>query len=187
MFRINEVVRYEGDLYRILSFTDDQAIWTLVEDTAAFPSLVYISELVEAIEEEVLVRVVDPFKHLAYITPEVGSADQIKRDKNYDLIKLIIDDPLYFDPTIRSSRINEVIDAKKTTKQTLYKLIRRYWQRGQTPNTLIPDYKNSGGKGKKRAVKGNKLGRPRKFMPGLGVAIDEQIERLFRIAIINIC
>jgi len=183
MFRINEVIRYEGDLYRILSFTGDQAVWIRVEDTASFPSLVYINELVEAIDEEVLVRVVDPFKHLAYITPEVGSVDQIKRDRNYDLIKRIIDDPLYFDPITRSSRINEVIDAKKSTKQTIYRLIRRYWQRGQTPNTLIPDYKNSGGKGKKRSAKGNKLGRPRKYMPGCGIVIDEQIERLFRIAI----
>ena len=183
MFRINEVVSYEGHLYRILSFIIDQAIWIRVEDTAAFPSLVYINELMEAIDKEKLVRKADPFADLAFITPERGSSAQIKRDSNYDLIRPIVDDPQYFDPKVRSLRINEVINIKKTTKQTLYKLIRRYWQRGQTPNSLIPDYKNSGGKGKKRIAKGKKLGRPRKFMPGVGVVIDEQIERLFRIAI----
>ena len=183
MFRINEVVCYEGYLYRILSLIDDQAIWIRVEDTAAFPSLVYINELMEAIDKEKLVRKADPFADLAFITPERGSSAQIKRDSNYDLIRPIVDDPQYFDPKVRSSRINEIIGTQKSTKQTLYKLVRRYWQRGQTPNALIPDYKNSGGKGKKRIAKGKKLGRPRKFMPGVGVAIDEQIERLFRIAI----
>ena len=183
MFRINEVVSYEGHLYRILSFIIDQAIWIRVEDTAAFPSLVYINELMEAIDKEKLVRKADPFADLAFITPERGSSAQIKRDSNYDLIRPIVDDPQYFDPKVRSSRINEIIGTQKSTKQTLYKLVRRYWQRGQTPNALIPDYKNSGGKGKKRIAKGKKLGRPRKFMPGVGVAIDEQIERLFRIAI----
>lgn len=73
-------------------------------------------------------------------------------------------------------RINEVIAIQGTTKKTLYTLMRRYWQRGQTPNALFPDYKNSGGKGKK-------LGRPRKYMPGVGAIVDEHIERLFRIAI----
>jgi len=161
----------------------DQVIWIRVEDTAAFPSLVCINELMEAIDKEMLVRTADPFADLAFITPELGSTAQIKRDRNYDLIKPIVEDPQSYDPKVRSSRINEVINTKKTTKQTLYRLVRQYWQRGQTPNSLIPDYKNSGGKGKKRTAKAKKLGRPRKFMPGVGVVIDEQIERLFRIAI----
>lgn len=183
MFRINEVVNYEGKLYRILSLMPDQVIWICVEDLAAFPSLVYMNELLEAIDKEVLVRANDPFIDLAYITPEPGSTARIKRDRNYDLIKLLVDDPFYFDPQVRSSRINEIIDSKGSTKQTLYKLARRYWQRGQTPNALIPDYKNSGGKGKKRTAKDKKIGRPRKYMPGVGVIIDDHIERLFRIAI----
>jgi hypothetical protein len=160
-----------------------QVVWILVEGSAAFPSLIYMNELVEAIDKEMLVRADDPFINLAYITPEPGSTSQVKRDRNYDLIKLLIDDPFYFDPKVRSSCINEIIGSKGSTKQTLYKLARRYWQRGQTPNALIPDYKNSGGKGKKRTTKDKKLGRPRKFMPGIGVIVDANVERLFRIAI----
>lgn len=48
---------------------------------------------------------------------------------------------------------------------------------------MLPDYKNSGGKGKKRVAKDKKLGRPRKYTPDVGAIIDESVERLFRIAI----
>ncbi|MBF4360230.1 transposase, partial [Vibrio anguillarum] len=65
----------------------------------------------------------------------------------------------------------------------LYRLIRQYWQRGQIVNALLPDYKNSGAKGKKRIPGEIKLGRPRKYNPGSGVNVDEFIEKLFRIAI----
>ncbi|QUX94494.1 hypothetical protein C0J08_03285 [Marinomonas sp. CT5] len=65
----------------------------------------------------------------------------------------------------------------------MYKLIRRYWQRGQTPNALLPDYKNSGAKGIKRTVKDKKLGRPCVYMEGTGALIDEKTEKLFRIVI----
>ncbi len=41
-----------------------------------------------------------------------------------------------------------MVQEHKVTKATVYKLLRRYWQRGQTPNALIPDYKNSGAPGK---------------------------------------
>lgn len=183
MFRINEVVKYDDKLYRILSLVPDQIVWICIDDTSAFPSLVNMDDLAEAIDREALVRAEDPFAKLAYLTPEQGSAAQIKRDRNYQIIKPLIEDPLYYVPKIRSARINEIIVAEETTKVTLYKICRRYWQRGQTPNTLIPDYQNSGGKGKKRIAKDKKLGRPRKYTPGVGALVDEQIERLFRIAI----
>lgn len=34
------------------------------------------------------------------------------------------------------------------TKQTVYRLLRRYWQRGMCKNALLPDYVNSGARGK---------------------------------------
>ena len=51
------------------------------------------------------------------------------------------------------------------------------------PNALIPDYRNSGGKGKKRIAKGKKLGSPRLHSEGTGAIIDEATEKLFRIVI----
>jgi fructose-1-phosphate kinase PfkB-like protein len=69
------------------------------------------------------------------------------------------------------------------TKQTLYRLARRYWQRGQTSNALLPDYKNSGGKGQNVSLKRKKLGRPKVYSSEQGVNVTEDIEKLFRRAI----
>ncbi|WDE05425.1 DDE-type integrase/transposase/recombinase [Thalassomonas viridans] len=183
MFQINEVVEYNQALYRILILLPDHLIWIALEDKSAFPRLMSQSELSTAIDEEILFRRQDPYVELAFQTPEEGSTARVKRDKNYQLIKPLLDSPECYLPKSRSAIINKIIAEQGSTKQTLYRLARRYWQRGQTPNALLPDYKNSGAKGKKRTGTAKKLGRPRKDMPGMGVIIDDFIERLFRIAI----
>jgi transposase InsO family protein len=183
MFRVNEVLKFEGRMFRVLSLLGPQLVWIGLEDPKGFPSLVLVDDLVKAFEEEILFRVEDPHARLALEMPEQGSPAQTKRDANYTLIRGIVGDPEYYNRKILTARIKEVLETGKASKPHLYKLLRRYWQRGQTPNALLPDYKNSGGKGKKRVVSGKKLGRPRVFTPGIGATIDTQTERLFRMAI----
>ena len=65
--------------------------------------------------------------------------------------------------------------------------MRRYWQRGKNKNALLPDYSNSGGRGKLKKAGDKKRGRPRKYahLPevGEGINISEADRRIFRIAI----
>jgi len=63
--------------------------------------------------------------------------------------------------------------------------LKRYWIRGKIVNALLPDYDRCGGRGKERNTKGVKLGRPRKHanIVGDGINVDEEIKRIFRIAI----
>ena len=180
MFRINEVINKDGSLYRILAILSGDTVWIALNDDAAFPSLVANSDLITAIENEALTRSADPYENLAFLLPEEGTIARIKRDHNYELIKPLATEPLFFEPKVRSAIINKIIKDTGSTKQTLYRLIRRYWQRGQTPNTLIPDFMNSGAKGAKRTTQVQKLGRPRIFTSGVGAIVDEQIEKLFR-------
>ena len=106
--------------------------------------------------------------------PIGGSITQIKRDENYNLIKPIIVHEQFYIPNVRSSLINEIIKNQKSTKQTLYRLLKQYWQRGQTPNALIPNYHNSGAKGNKR-VSNQKLGRKRILKEGIGAVITNVV------------
>ncbi|KAB1442884.1 DDE-type integrase/transposase/recombinase [Pseudodesulfovibrio senegalensis] len=183
MFKINEVLSYDGKQFRVLSLLGEQLVWIDINDSRAFPTLVFTQDLQLAIENETLTRTEDPFADQAFASPEPGSANQTRRDKNYGIIRNIIEDPEFHDAKIRAARIKTVLATQKISKPHVYKLLRRYWQRGQTPNALLPDYKNSGAKGKKRNANKNKLGRPREHTPGVGAIIDEQTERLFRIAI----
>lgn len=66
------------------------------------------------------------------------------------------------------------------TNQTVYRLLRRYWQRGMCRNALLPDYVNSGARGKRRKPNQAKLGRPRVVMEGKGSNVTPDIERIFR-------
>lgn len=183
MFQINEVVEYNEVPFRVLMLMPDHLIWIALDNTSAFPQLVNKKELEHAIDEEVLTRIDDPYYELAFQTPEEGTIAKTKRDNNYQLIKPLVESPEFYLAKSRSAIINQIIEKQGSTKQTLYRLARRYWQRGQTQNALLPDYKNSGAKGKKRIATNKKLGRPRKYMPGTGAIIDSFIERLFRIAI----
>lgn len=183
MFRINEVLKVEEKLFRVLMVLERDVVWINLDDESSFPDWIAIDELRSLIDGEKLIRVDDPFEELMFVSAEEGSTNQIKRDKNFELIRPLIEEPEYYDKRKRAKVINQILAERGSTKQTLYRLARRYWQRGQTPNALLPDYKNSGAAGKKRIAKDKKLGRPRVYTPGVGALIDEDIERLFRIAI----
>lgn len=183
MFRINDVLELDQERFRILRRLGDVFVWISIDSPSHFPALIDLDTLTEAIHNGALRRVDDPYTDLILSSPPDGSVAQVKRDQNYELIGPIIESDDFFLPKVRAKAIEDVMSNNKTTKQTLYRLIRQYWKRGQIPNALLPDYKNSGAKGKKRIPGEKKLGRPRKYEPGTGVNVDELIEKLFRIAI----
>lgn len=183
MLRVNEILKYHDVLYRILKISFDQIIWIDIESPSALPNAILLDEITSAIDDGQLSREEDPFSQLAFTLIKQGSSGQIKRDRNLGYIQDLVNNSECFDPKFRFSKINEICKNTGATKKTLYKLLRRYWQRGQIPNALLPDYKKSGAKGQKRTTPSCKLGRPRKYTPGIGAVVDETVERLFRIAI----
>ncbi|MBW4599033.1 MAG: transposase family protein [Calothrix sp. FI2-JRJ7] len=117
------------------------------------------------------------------------------RDKYWDIISsIVIQEPLVYYREKRGYLIKQVIEQYnsarsegKLIEKTVYKLIRRYWQRGKEKNSLLPDYSNSGGKGKPKASGEKKRGRPRKYSHepeiGIGINITEEDKKIFRLAI----
>jgi len=182
MLRINDVYQYQDFSIRILKILSEQIVWIDINDVKALPEILNKTELFHAIESFDAFRIEDPFQNIALKQPEKDSNSQLKRDENYNLIKPIIDHEQFYIPSIRSSLINEIINSKKSTKQTIYRLLRQYWQRGQIPNALIPNYQNSGAKGSKK-VASQKLGRKRTYKEGTGAIITQEIERLFHLTI----
>lgn len=92
-------------------------------------------------------------------------------------------EPDIYEPRRRGQLIARYAQLHGVSLPTVYRYLRRYWQRGQTPNALLPDYANSGARGKVRAASaGVKRGRPRKDGAEPGVNADEDIRRVFRVA-----
>ena len=181
MFQVNEVLEVDGKRYRILDAYVTDFIWFELHNPKALPKLVHLEQLKKFIDDGHLNRSKDPYEALLFETPEEGSKAFEKREKSMDLISTIVADSKCFDAKIRSHRIGEVVDREHTHKSVLYRLLRRYWERGQIANAFLPDYKFSGGKGKKRANAASKgVGRPRRYMPGNTAVVNEEAESLFR-------
>ncbi len=183
MFRINDVYKLQDKSFRILKMTPYHIIWIDIDSSSANPFLSEKNELIQSIEANEAELIEDPFANIALMKVIEGSIQQQKRDTGMELIRPLITHDQFFDPSIRFDLVKRILEQQKSTHQTIYRLARRYWQRGQIPNALIPSYQNSGAKGSKRIAKDKKLGRPRKSMPGIGALIDVNIERLFRINI----
>jgi putative transposase len=113
-----------------------------------------------------------PAKHLAL------------RDRAWSIIRELVEiEPAIYQPRQRGQLIAEYTERHGLSHPTLYRYLRRYWQRGQTPNALLPDYANSGARGKTRASsEGIKRGRPRKDGSAPGVNVDSGMRRIFRVA-----
>lgn len=113
-----------------------------------------------------------PAKHLAL------------RARAWSIVEpLVRHEPDIYEPRRRGQLIARYTQLHGVSHPTIYRYLRRYWQRGQTPNALLPDYANSGARGKVRAASaGVKRGRPRKDGTDPGVNADEEIRRVFRVA-----
>ena len=87
-----------------------------------------------------------------------------------------------YDPRRRAVLLAGYATAHGISKSSILRYLRRYWERGQTPDALLPDYGNSGAPGRTRAVTiGIKRGRPRKDA-ATGLNADERIRAIFRAA-----
>lgn len=184
MWRINEVVALDGETFRILYNHEGVIYWIKVLDEKGMPEEVTSIELSLWLDEERLKRVEDPYAFLQSIEVKPGSVQANKREKSFNLIKSIVSDAKRFDRSTRGQRVNEIVKEGLSTKASIYKLLRRYWQRGQIQNALLPDYRNSGAPGKLRvSARYEKSGRKKQFGSGQGRKVDEDIQRLFRIII----
>ncbi|WP_019602988.1 DDE-type integrase/transposase/recombinase [Teredinibacter turnerae] len=184
MFQANEVLEVEGKKYRILDAYATEFIWFELSNPKALPALVHLEVLEQLVRDERLARVDDPYSNLLLETPEKGSKAYQKRQKSMGIIASIVADAGCYEPKERAKRIELVVEKENSHKTSIYRLLRRYWERGQIPNAFLPDYKNSGGKGKKRVNAASKgIGRPRIYSEGSTATVSSEVESLFRTCI----
>jgi hypothetical protein len=130
-------------------------------------------------------------RHLEIRTEDHLTDPQRKlRDQAWAKIQVLVLDPKrrVFGSRRGGRLIRWWAQRKKLDRKTLYKYLRRYWQRGQTANALQPALHLCGGPGRRHKrgdVKNgaDKLGRPRELTASKGKNITKQDEEHFRAAI----
>lgn len=93
------------------------------------------------------------------------------RDTRWSLIKDIVsNEPDIYIKTNRNKLIQKLMSEKGLKHhKDIYRYLRQYWTNGKTPNSLLPNYKNSGGKGKEKSSGDLKRGRRSENYNGINV------------------
>ncbi|MGK7960598.1 DNA-binding protein, partial [Crocosphaera sp.] len=166
-----------------------------INATKGFPRSCPVKDIKEALKcQEVSKLELDPWIRIIQ-EENLSEKEKLLRDNAWKIISsLVIQEPDIYYRHLRGKLVKQVIadyenkyKGKKLAEKVVYKHLRRFWQRGKNKNALLPDYNNSGGKGKRRQAGDKKRGRPRKYKNhpeiGEGINITEEDRQIFRIAI----
>ncbi|MHB1393468.1 MAG: hypothetical protein ACYCYE_10415 [Clostridia bacterium] len=191
---VNDLIKWNGNsgpelIERVLWVDPDNIIAYLIDINAdeGFPVLRCIKEINDALVSNEAMRIENyPFVRLVK-GEELNEKERDIRDRAWAIISEMVDlvnEPLIYKREGRGPLVSKAVEKYGVTYATIYKYLRRYWQRGKTINALLPDYFNSGGKGKRKTPGSKKLGRPRKNadIAGAGVNVDEATKKIFRVA-----
>lgn len=128
---------------------------------------IYSREELEAKFQEAEIRVIqmDPFADLIRRSDDQLTDKQISaREHNYELLEPILTADegiaIYY-PKRRAKLIREVHIRSGVSRSYIYKMLSKWFKRGQVKNTLVPDYHRQGARGKRKPDSNVKRGRPR--------------------------
>ncbi|WP_144481232.1 Mu transposase C-terminal domain-containing protein [Cytobacillus oceanisediminis] len=146
----------------------------------------YIVEAINKLNARILTY--DPYL-MDKCVKEPSEKDKRIRDEAWKRIKDIVDlEPNIYGQKERGEIIGELIRTKGYHSKTINNDLRRYWKSGKTINGLLPLFSKCGAPGVERESKtGKKRGRKRKIEQVLkmdiGINIDEEMKKIFRVAI----
>jgi hypothetical protein len=195
MLFLNAILVYPGagtekaQRLRLLWLHPSNRVWFVIDidDPGAFPSIRESEELSDDVLQGralLLKPEEDPFLPITSMT--TPSDSQVRgRDAAWNSIAtIVVMLPEIFHPQRRSREITLHIESNGGSKQAIYDNLRRYWQRGQVKNALLPDFPNCGAKGKERNyTEGIKRGRPRKYGTEIGINVTKMTRKIFAVAV----
>jgi hypothetical protein len=186
----------EGCIDRVLWINQSgaEAVTIDIRNPKAWPIRHRIPDLVSAIgRDELRILTVDPYGCLVQPEDQIKATHREHREKSWSIIAPLIDsgDPRIFNYRSIDSPVHARAREKGKRKGTVYELLRRYWQRGQTKNALLPLFFNCGWrneidkKGQKKVrrrldgkVAQKKVGRRTRLRAdgeSVGVNVDESV------------
>lgn len=186
MIYINQVLQYTADSQRIRIIEIEQSYVYVVniDTTSAMPKRELYSHLELELNQGDLLIVTDPFAR-AIPDSELTVIQKNKRDEDWETVEK------YLLPNMnellkkqgREAKIREISEQSGLGKTKVKKLLSRYWQRGMNKNAMLPDYANSGGRGKTKKLSAEKVGRPRRVTVNgeyrSGINITDEIKTQF--------
>lgn len=184
MFMPNDVYSLASQRIRVLWSNRQAIFWIDIDGRNALPRVSPRNEFEHLMASGELNVITDPFLNISMSSPASGSKAEQVQNRAWEAIKdIVVKEPEIYQRATRGSLLLEVLERTGSTKQTVYRWLRRYWQCGMCKNALSGRYDLCGGAGKPKKLSNKKIGAPRKRTPGNGINVDDQIKALFRVAI----
>lgn len=191
---INDLIKTpleNGDIIERILWTDEENDLLVTIDVflkEALPIERSYSSICEAINaKESIIISTDPWFRVLNETSITEKAKSV-RERGWHIIAPIVSQdciPFIYSRHTRGQYVQEATARCKGHKNEVYRLLRRYWQRGMTMNALLPDYDKSGGRGKRKTKGDKKLGRPRKYPTIVGGEINEETRKIMDTCIVR--
>ncbi len=189
MFLPNDVIQYVApvrtirvlwiDRQRALAYTFELGL------PHSQPRTVALAALVEDVQQQrARLLLQDPYA----APPPPPLLPQKHRDlqaRAWDIVSALqAQAPQLYQPRERALMVARCAEEHGMSRPSVLRYLRRFWERGQTIDALLPDYGNSGARGKTRgASAGVKRGRPRKSGDHPGLNADADMRATFRAAV----
>lgn len=181
---VNELIKDLAcnKVYRLLWIDESNLVTYVIDidDSKALPFLLKVKDIQQGFIDNLYTKL--ELDHSSMVINHENLSEVMKknRDVAWTIIKnLVQDEPSIYKKDERGQLINELTNNKVCTKMTAYKYLRKYWQRGKTINSLLPDYSNSGGKGRNKKSGTLKRGKPRSNN-SVGINVTDETREIFR-------
>ncbi|MFL0164766.1 Mu transposase C-terminal domain-containing protein [Candidatus Clostridium helianthi] len=191
MMEINSVYKYidnKEERIRVIYIIDKFTYIVNLDGATSMPRKELTETISQEINAEELILIKDPFAKI--IDEKALSELQIsKRDSDWEVIlKYWFNNrEELLEKKSRNMMFEQISREIGISVPKVKKLFSRYWQRGMNKNALLPDYINSGAKGKERKLAINKVGRPKKtnYHGEIveGINITAEVKKHFQVAI----
>ncbi|MGL4731549.1 MAG: transposase [Clostridium sp.] len=192
MLLVNTLIRWKvaddkKQIERILWISEiDDAAYVINIFDNNYPFFRRLSDIKESINSELaIIEDDDPLKRILREEDIIEKHKELRNKAWESIEEIVYQEPLIYISNERSRIISEVCKRHQFKSITVKKYLKKYWKRGKTINALLPDFYLCGGKGKEKSISDKKIGRPRKNIEviGEGVNVDEEIKKIFKIAI----
>lgn len=189
MIAVNSVFQYiDGEKIRIIDIIDMFVYLVNIDAATSMPKKELIKTIEEEIDSEKLIPIKDPFVKIVDEN-KLSKVQIYKREEDWNFISKFWNKNRYelLEKRSRNKTFKEISNLSGLGLTKVKKVFSRYWQRGMNKNALLPDYINSGGKGKNKKLSNNKIGRPKKadYYGEViqGINITDDVKTHFEIAI----
>lgn len=131
------------------------------------------------------VQIINEIKTKVAVENEIKESHKKIRNKYFKMIQELykmIQEPYIF-TNDRNKYIKLICKKYEISRNSFDEFLKRYWKGGKTKNSLLPNFKMCGGRGKEKIAGASKRGRPAIYKESNGINVDDDIKKIFRKAI----